>query len=143
MVAPRHFLQALGIASAGSSFMFQQTAMKAYGQSSMLNALRQVETDRVLVLLQMDGGNDGLNTIVPTTNDIYYRMRPNLSIAKADTMTLTEERGLNMALADLYPFYADGWAAIVEGGWISESESFALPLHRYLDVGYGWRYLCQ
>ncbi len=111
----RQFMQALGVASVGGSFMFQQTAMTAFGQSSMLNSLQGVDTDRVLVLLQMDGGNDGLNTIVPVNNDTYYNERPNLAIAKADTISLNAERGLNNALADLYPFYADGRTAIVEG----------------------------
>ena len=111
----RQFLQALGVASAGSSFMFQQTAMTAFGQSSMMNSLSQLETDRVLVLLQLDGGNDGLNTIVPTSNDIYYQSRPNLAIAKENTMALNDERGLNMALSDLYPLIQEGRTAIIEG----------------------------
>ena len=120
----RQFMQALGVASAGSSFMFQQTAMTAFGKSPMLNALQQVDTDRVLVLLQMDGGNDGLNTIVPVNNDLYYQQRPNLAIAKEDTISLDAERGLNQALTDLYPFISDGRAAIIEGvGYPSPSLS--------------------
>ena len=120
----RQFLQALGVASVGGTFMFQQTPMTAFGQSSMLNSLRDLETDRILVLLQMDGGNDGLNTLVPLTNDIYYQQRPQLAIQKADTIELNPERGLNMALSDLYPFISDGRMAMVEGvGYPSPSLS--------------------
>ena len=111
----RQFLQALGVASAGTSIMFQQTAMQAFGQSRMLNSLKNLDNDRVLVLLQMDGGNDGLNTIVPVNHDTYYRFRPNLSIPKANTIALNADRGLNTALSDLYPFYENGRAAIIEG----------------------------
>ncbi len=111
----RQFMQALGVATVGGSFLFQQTAMTAFGKSSLLESLRQVDTDRVLVLLQMDGGNDGLNTLVPTSHDTYYRLRPNLSIAKSSTLALTPDRGLNTALSDLYPFFGDGRLGIVEG----------------------------
>ena len=51
--------------------------------------------DRVLVIVQLAGGNDGLNTVVPVTNDDYYKARPRLGIAKKDALRLTDDFGLH------------------------------------------------
>ena len=47
--------------------------------------------NKVLVILQLSGGNDGLNTVIPVTNDIYYKARPKLGIAKDKALLLTDE----------------------------------------------------
>ena len=51
-----------------------------------------------MVILQLSGGNDGLNTVIPVRNDIYYRERPRLGIEKGKLFTLTDEVGLHPAL---------------------------------------------
>ncbi len=111
----RHFLQMFGTAAIGSGFLFNQTAMAGIGHSPLLNALRHSNTDRVLVLLKLDGGNDGLNTVIPIANDTYYNSRSTLAIAGSDTLIINEERGFNSALADIMPLYAEGKVAVVEG----------------------------
>lgn len=57
--------------------------------------------NKVLVILQLSGGNDGLNTIIPTRNDIYFRERK--TIAVHNGLRLTDEAGINPAL----PFFKD------------------------------------
>src|SRR5688572_27341892 len=52
----------------------------------------------ILVVLQMAGGNDGLNTVVPITNDIYYRARPTLALKASSTLKLNGEFGLHPAM---------------------------------------------
>ena len=54
--------------------------------------------NKVVVVIQFSGGNDGLNTVIPLENDIYYRERPKLGISKKDAVRLTDEAGLNPAL---------------------------------------------
>ena len=69
----RDFMLRMGMGGAAASFMMGNTAISAYARHSMFQPLRDIETDRALVLIQLTGGNDGLNTIVPISNDIYYQ----------------------------------------------------------------------
>ncbi len=71
--------------------------------------------DPILVLLQLAGGNDGLNTVVPVGNDSYYKARPTLAIAKNTALKINDELGLHPALAPLKQLYDGGNLAIVQG----------------------------
>src|SRR5437762_14034144 len=51
--------------------------------------------NKVMVILQLSGGNDGLNTVIPIRNDIYYRERPRLGIDRTKALVLTDEVGLH------------------------------------------------
>src|SRR5512140_1866704 len=53
----------------------------------------------ILVVLQMAGGNDGLNTVVPFTNDYYHRARPRIGLAESKVLRLSSDVGLHPALA--------------------------------------------
>src|SRR5580658_4904916 len=57
--------------------------------------------NKVVVVIQFSGGNDGLNTVIPIRNDIYYNARPKLGITKDFALSLTDEVGLNPALVGL------------------------------------------
>ena len=72
-------------------------------------------TDRVLVVLQLAGGNDGLNTVVPFRNDDYHRARPRLGIAADNALKLTDQFGLHPAATGLKRLYDDGLLAVVHG----------------------------
>ncbi|MEZ4703168.1 MAG: DUF1501 domain-containing protein [Rhodothermales bacterium] len=111
----RDFLTGLG-AAVGGAFMLAGTPVRAFGTSPLLAQLRAAETDRVLVLIQLSGGNDGLNTVVPYENDIYYRERPGIAIAKASAQALAvgQDMGLHPSLAAFEPYYVDGRFAIVQ-----------------------------
>src|SRR4051812_14414462 len=71
--------------------------------------------NKVLVVLQLSGGNDGLNTVIPVANDIYYAGRPGLGIKKDNALLLTNEAGLNPALPFLHELYHEGNLAILNG----------------------------
>jgi len=71
--------------------------------------------DRVLVVINFQGGNDGLNTVVPYGMQQYYRYRPTLGIAPGDVLQLDKQLGLNPALTSLKGMYDAGNVAIVHG----------------------------
>ncbi|MEO8559171.1 MAG: DUF1501 domain-containing protein [Rhodospirillales bacterium] len=71
--------------------------------------------DRVLVLVQLQGGNDGLNTVVPYDDPVYRRLRPNLAVARDQVVQLTPELGFNPTLKGLMPSWRDKDLAIVQG----------------------------
>jgi uncharacterized protein (DUF1501 family) len=71
--------------------------------------------DRVLLIVNFQGGNDGLNTVVPYGMPAYYNYRPTLGIAPNDVLRLDATVGLNPALAPLKKMYDAGNVAIVQG----------------------------
>jgi len=71
--------------------------------------------DRVLVLLQLEGGNDGLNMIVPAAHDAYHRLRPGLRIPEDQVIDLKDGVGLAPSLKGLQPLWDDGALAVVQG----------------------------
>jgi len=73
------------------------------------------QNDRVLVILQLGGGNDGLNTLVPYTDGRYYQARPTLAVKPTDVLPLNERVGLNPNLKGIKALWDAGKVAIVEG----------------------------
>ncbi|GAC1532114.1 MAG: DUF1501 domain-containing protein [Vulcanimicrobiaceae bacterium] len=74
-----------------------------------------VDPGNVLLVVQMGGGNDGLNTVVPYTDDAYHRVRPGIGIAANAVLKISDRIGLNPALDGLDDLYRDGRVAIVQG----------------------------
>ena len=69
----------------------------------------------ILVVLQLAGGNDGLNTLVPYADDIYQKSRPRLAKQEKDLIRLSDYVGLNSAMPFLGSLYDDGRLGIVQG----------------------------
>src|SRR3954464_2241697 len=70
-------------------------------------------SNKVVVVLQMSGGNDGLNTIIPIGNDIYHKSRPALGIKKDKALMLTDEVALHPELTAFKNLYDDGSLGIL------------------------------
>ncbi|MBS1734946.1 MAG: DUF1501 domain-containing protein [Bacteroidetes bacterium] len=101
----KEFIQLGSLATA--SFMLPKF-LKAFEKPAMVPP-----GNKVMVVLQLSGGNDGLNTVVPVRNDIYYRERPRIGITKDKAVLLTDEVGLNPALQSFKGLYDDGSLAIL------------------------------
>ena len=71
--------------------------------------------DRVLVVIQLRGGNDGLNTVIPVRNDLYYACRPRLSIRREAALKINDGCSFHPALVGLKSLYDEGLVAIVRG----------------------------
>lgn len=69
----------------------------------------------VLVVVQMGGGNDGLNTLVPYSDDAYHRVRPAIGIAENAVLRIDDRIGLNPVMTALNELYKEGRIAIVQG----------------------------
>ena len=139
----KEFIQAGSLATA--SLMLPQF-LKAFEKPVMVPP-----GNKVLVVLQLSGGNDGLNTVVPITNDIYYRERPKIGIAKKEAVVLTDEVGLNPALECFKGLYDDGSLAILNSvGYPNPDRSHfrsmdiwqsASNSNEYINSGWLGRYL--
>ena len=71
--------------------------------------------ERILVVVELSGGNDGLNTVVPYGDDRYYQLRPTLGIPAKSLRTIDEHFGFHPALFGFERLYRDGKLAIVHG----------------------------
>lgn len=69
----------------------------------------------VLVVVQLGGGNDGLNTVVPWTRDDYYRPRPRLAVPRGTLLRLSDDLGLHPALKDVKDIFDQGRLGIIQG----------------------------
>src|SRR5246127_970365 len=68
-------------------------------------AMNDISGYKNLVIIQLSGGNDGLNTIVPYGNDIYYQKRSKIAVNQADIVKLNDMQGFNPGLAGLKELY--------------------------------------
>jgi uncharacterized protein (DUF1501 family) len=88
----------------------------AFLVNSALASAPPPESNRsVLVLVQLAGGNDGLNTLVPFEDADYYRLRPTLGIPADKVLRVSDTLGLHPACAGLQRLFHDGKLAVVEG----------------------------
>ena len=70
---------------------------------------------KILVVLQLSGGNDGLNTLVPYADDAYHRARPTLGVDPTTVHTLNDYVGLHPNLLPLTKLFEKGMASVVQG----------------------------
>ena len=70
---------------------------------------------RSLILLELKGGNDGLNTLIPVDDDHYYRARPTIAIKKSEAVLLNDGFGMHPALLSLKPIWTEGDLAWIMG----------------------------
>jgi uncharacterized protein (DUF1501 family) len=97
-------------------FLFQGHWIKAEAAQPASDLLGSFNTGRKLVLIQLDGGNDGLNMVIPTSQyDNLANARRNILVDKAQILKLTDETGLNPAMPDLTNLYKEGKVQIIQG----------------------------
>ncbi|HQY11833.1 MAG TPA: DUF1501 domain-containing protein [Ferruginibacter sp.] len=143
LIKRKEFIQVGSLATA--SFMLPKF-LKAFERPVMVPP-----GNKVVVVIQFSGGNDGLNTVIPVRNDIYYRERPRLGIVKEKALLLTDETGLNPALGSLKGLYDDGSLAIINSvGYPNPDRSHfrsmdiwqsASNSNEYVNTGWLGRYL--
>jgi uncharacterized protein (DUF1501 family) len=114
----REFLRGLtlaGVSATVPAFVVDAARAMTNPLESVVSSRPGVSDDRVLVFIQLAGGNDGLNTIVPYTNDNYYANRPQLAIPAKDVLKLRGGLGLHPSARGLKDLYDDGRMTVVQG----------------------------
>jgi len=105
-----------------------------------------VPDDRVLVVVQLGGGNDGLNTVIPYAQDAYYRARPTLAVPRNEVLRINDDLGLHPSLAKVKDLHEKGAMAVIQGvGYPNPSRSHfrSMEIWQTADpegrvVRYGW-----
>jgi len=91
-----------------SGMFFVPQFLKAFG-----NSPNKAFSNKKVVIIQLKGGNDGLNTVVPFNNDIYYQQRNNIAIKQNDLFKISDEVGLHKSLQPLHKLYDKGFLSII------------------------------
>ena len=139
----RQFIQAGSLATAS---LMMPRFLQAFEKNQLVPP-----GNKVLVILQLSGGNDGLNTIIPVNNDVYYKSRPKLGIVKKDALLLNDETGLHPSLPFLKTLHDDGSLGVLNNvGYPNPDRSHfrsmdiwhsASNSNEYLHTGWIGRYL--
>jgi uncharacterized protein (DUF1501 family) len=111
MHSRRAFLKGVGSAT-GACLGLGQMVPQWWRQVAA--AAEASTTGRRLVVIELQGGNDGLNTVVPFADDAYYRARPTLAIRAHEAIKLDDHLGLHPAMKSWKPLWDEGKLAIVE-----------------------------
>jgi len=142
----RNFLK---ISALASSALFIPGFVCKIGESE--NAKKLYTDGKKLVIIQLSGGNDGLNTCIPFQNDIYYKLRPSLHVKANEVLAVGSEMGFNPALAALQGLYDQGDIGILNSvGYPNPDRSHFRSMdiwhtgsasNEYWDTGWLGRYL--
>lgn len=114
----RDFVKTLAVTSAGAALSLNSIPIKALSANSVIGKIcnPEIETDKVLVVIQLLGGNDGLNTLIPYQDSMYYTRRPNLAIPQGQVLSLPNTTmGLHPSMTDIRTLFTDSKIAMVQG----------------------------
>ncbi len=104
----RHFL---GTTALGAALL----GLGRIPEGLLVSRAQRSGVERALVVVQLSGGNDGLNTVVPFADDLYHAARPRLGSKQADTLALNEHLGFHKALKSFPALHASGQLATILG----------------------------
>ncbi|MCD0461105.1 DUF1501 domain-containing protein [Roseiconus lacunae] len=108
----RRKLLRTGIASSAALSLHHDVVCPAV----LCNAAEQSKADQnILVVIELAGGNDGLNTIIPHSDDEYRKARPNLRIDRQQCLAINSDRGFHPALTGFASLLEKGMLSIVHG----------------------------
>ena len=86
-----------------------------FAQANAALAAQGKHDGKILVVLELSGGNDGLNTLVPYGDDAYYKHRPHIGVPKKELRPIDDHFGFSGGMAGFERLYKDGKLAIVHG----------------------------
>ena len=108
----REFISA---SAKGTGLLAFSQFVPAFLRDSVAKQAPLPEKDRrILVLVQLAGGNDGLNTLIPYEDSNYYRLRPSLGIRKEDALPLTDDLGFHQSCQGMKELFDEGLLSIVQ-----------------------------
>lgn len=88
--------------------------------------LRKKSKSKILVVIQLKGGNDGLNTVVPYEDGLYHQARPSLAVSAGDVLKVNNQIGFHPAMTGMHELFKSGRLAIIQAvGYPSHNRSHA------------------
>ncbi len=109
----RRGLYGIGI-GAGLPTILNRTSA-ALSAEAIRGTSMEAHPERIMVVVELSGGNDGLNTVVPYGDSEYYRVRPNIGIRESELIGVEPGLGFHPSLVGFERLYKDGYMAVVHG----------------------------
>jgi uncharacterized protein (DUF1501 family) len=106
-------LYGIGVGAALPMFVSRTTA--ALTAQALQGTSIEKHPERILVVVELSGGNDGLNTVVPYGDPTYYRARPHLGIPEREVIKVSDGFGFHPSMVGFERLYKDGQMAVVHG----------------------------
>jgi uncharacterized protein (DUF1501 family) len=106
-------LYGIGLGAGLPVFLSRTTA--ALTAQALQGTSMEKHPERILVVLELSGGNDGLNTVVPHGDPAYYRARPHIGIPAREVLKIDEHFGFHPSMVGFERLYKDGRMAVVHG----------------------------
>jgi uncharacterized protein (DUF1501 family) len=106
-------LYGIGVGAALPMFVSRTTA--ALTAQALQGTSIEKHPERILVVVELSGGNDGLNTVVPYGDPAYYRARPHLGIPEGEVIKVSDGFGFHPSMVGFERLYKDGQMAVVHG----------------------------
>ena len=117
------FLRQLGLVTGGVAFGVDGVAGRAFAHNPFMLDLAGTNGS-IFVLVQLAGGNDGLNTVVPFEDPIYYQKRTTVNIKKEEALKITSTLGLHPSMTGLRKLYDEAKVCVVNNvGYASPNRS--------------------
>ncbi len=112
----RHLHQGLyGIGIGAALPVFLSRTSAALTAQALQGTSIEKHPERILVVLELSGGNDGLNTVVPYSDAAYYRARPHIGIPDREVLKVSDHFGFHPSMVGFERLYKDGRMAVVHG----------------------------
>ena len=112
MWSRRDFLSATGLLGAGG-LLLGNTPLGVFQPTPLMASLTGSNGERIVVLIRLDGGNDGLNTIIERENPYYYNLRPTIAVQDTNLWALSNEYGMPLATQSLQPLWDNGMMKVI------------------------------
>lgn len=106
-------LYGLGVGAALPTLLDRTSA--ALAARALEGTSMEASPERILVVVELSGGNDGLNTVVPCGDDAYYRARPTIGVPASEVIRIEDGYGFHPSLVGFERLYKDGEMAVVHG----------------------------
>jgi uncharacterized protein (DUF1501 family) len=104
-----------GISLGAGLPVFLSRTTAALTAQALQGTSMETHPERILVVLELSGGNDGLNTVVPHADAAYYRARPRIGIPAKEVLKVTDTFGFHPSMVGFERLYKDGRMAVVHG----------------------------
>ena len=145
----RSFLQLVGMGGVASTLSVAGIPMQVFGHHALFQHPFAMDNDRTVVIIRLTGGNDGLNTVIPVNDDLYYQKRPNIAIPKNDTLSINGDFGFHPSMGGMKSLWdSDQLSLLTNVGYPDANKSHATSGQiweradrEFTSSGWGGRYV--